>query len=339
MGAAVSTVYYNLKRTHPTLDVPIIDYNLALLIQPMLLLGISIGVALSVILADWMVTILLIILCIGASTMSFFKGVEAWRKETKFKKVPILENIYWKELGLLVFVWVVFLVIQIVKNKTATCSTTYWVLYSIQIPFSVGVALYEAVSLYTGKKVIASKGEAGTEWKVHQLFLYCFLGVLAGMVGGLLGLGGGFILGPLFLELGIPPQVSSATATFAMTFSSSMSVVEFYLLNRFPVPYALYFLAVATVAAFVGQHVVRKMIIILGRASLIIFFLVFTIFISAILLVILLSMVQNKDVRISHKDIQMSTCSQCTISAEARRSNVMDTKQKRTEARRLEHPS
>ncbi|RWW27271.1 hypothetical protein BHE74_00005777 [Ensete ventricosum] len=32
-------------------------------------------------------------------------------------------------------------------------------------------------------------------------------------------------------------QVSSATATFAMTFSSSMSVVEYYLLKRFPIPY------------------------------------------------------------------------------------------------------
>ncbi|KAF9604353.1 hypothetical protein IFM89_006360 [Coptis chinensis] len=32
-------------------------------------------------------------------------------------------------------------------------------------------------------------------------------GILVGVVGGLLGLGGGFILGPLFLELGIPPQV------------------------------------------------------------------------------------------------------------------------------------
>ena len=32
-------------------------------------------------------------------------------------------------------------------------------------------------------------------------------------------------------------QVSSATATFAMTFSSSMSVVEYYLLKRFPVSY------------------------------------------------------------------------------------------------------
>lgn len=65
MGAAVSTVYYNLRLRHPTLDMPIIDYDLAVLIQPMLMLGISIGVAFNVLFADWMVTVLLIILFIG----------------------------------------------------------------------------------------------------------------------------------------------------------------------------------------------------------------------------------------------------------------------------------
>ncbi|KAL4603378.1 hypothetical protein ACB092_10G120100 [Castanea dentata] len=319
MGAAASTVYYNLKLRHPTLDMPIIDYDLALLIQPMLMMGISIGVAFNVIFADWMVTVLLIVLFIGTSTKAFLKGVETWKKETIMKneaakrlgsngsdgaeveykplpdgpkndthkdtkepEVTIIENIYWKELGLLVFVWISFLFLQIAKNHTATCSTEYWVLNFLQIPISFGVSLYEAVSLYKGHRVIASKGDEGTNWKVHQLIFYCAGGVLGGIVGGLLGLGGGFIMGPLFLELGVPPQVSSATATFAMTFSSSMSVVEYYLLNRFPVPYALYFAAVATIAAFIGQHVVRKLIILFGRASLIIFILAFTIFVSAI---------------------------------------------------------
>ncbi|CAA7397371.1 unnamed protein product [Spirodela intermedia] len=322
MGAAGSTVYYNLKLRHPTLEMPIIDYDLALLFQPMLMLGISIGVAFNVVFADWMVTVLLIILFLGTSTKAFLKGVETWKKETIAKReaakraesksaasdeveyrplpsgpengakkqaksgdeaqVPLLENIYWKELGLLVFVWFAFLGLQIAKNYTENCSATYWTLNLLQVPVSVGVTLYQSVGLYTGKRVISSKGDVSTNWTVLQLLGYCSCGVIAGIVGGLLGLGGGFILGPLFLELGIPPQVSSATATFAMTFSSSMSVVEYYLLRRFPVPYALYFVAVATVAAFVGQLVVRKLIIFLGRASLIIFILSFTIFVSAV---------------------------------------------------------
>lgn len=149
----------------------------------------------------------------------------------------------------------------------------------------MGVTLYEAVGLYRGTKVIASLGtDRDTKWRVYQLLLYAFVGLFAGTVGGLLGLGGGFIMGPLFLQLGVPPQVSTVTATFAMIFSSSMSVVEYYLLKRFPVPYALYLFAVATLAALVGQHVVRKIISVLGRASIIIFILVFTIFTSAIFL-------------------------------------------------------
>ncbi|XP_044484999.1 sulfite exporter TauE/SafE family protein 3-like isoform X2 [Mangifera indica] len=276
-GAAGATVYYNLKLRHPTLDMPIIDYDLALLFQPMLVLGISIGVAFNVIFADWMITVLLIILFLGTSTKAFFKGIDTWKKETIMKKeaarlmesndnnnndvsytplpgdptdrahtppketgkeeISVIENVCWKELGLLVAVWAIILALQIAKNYSTTCSALYWLLNLLQIPVAVGVTSYEAVSLYKGRRRIKSKGEASTNWKVHQLILYSCMGVLAGVVGGLLGLGGGFILGPLFLELGIPPQVSSATATFAMTFSASMSVVEYYLLKRFPVPY------------------------------------------------------------------------------------------------------
>ncbi|THF96206.1 hypothetical protein TEA_008771 [Camellia sinensis var. sinensis] len=365
MGAAGSTVYYNLRLRHPTLDMPLIDYDLALLFQPMLMLGISIGVTFNVMFADWMVTVLLIILFLGTSSKALFKAIETWKKETMMKKeaakqleseskaldgsgeeykplpsgpgasaneeVPLQYNIYWKELGLLVFVWVAFLAVQVMMTYTVTCSVKYWILNFLQerglaevapsmcvhsqLPcfsvrfFWLGSLL--AVCLYKGTRVIASKGKEITNWKAHMLFLYCCCGIVAGMVGGLLGLGGGFILGPLFLELGIPPQVASATSTFAMVFSSSMSVVQYYLLKRFPVPYgrwhqqirlndivllpegnlilsillsvaAAYFVLVATIAAFTGQHVVRRVIGLLGRASIIIFILALTIFVSAI---------------------------------------------------------
>ncbi|XP_061352168.1 sulfite exporter TauE/SafE family protein 3-like [Gastrolobium bilobum] len=316
MGAAGSTVYYNLRLRHPTLDIPLIDYDLALLFQPMLMLGVSIGVAFNVMFADWMVTVLLIILFIATSTKALFKGIDTWKKETIMKKeaakllesdsnpgyaseedykslpsdsvdqrdeeVPLLKNIYWKELLLLVYVWVAFLVVQIIKTYSKTCSIQYWVLNSLQVPIAISVTLYEAICLYKGTRVIASNGKEITDWKFHKICLYCSCGIIAGIVSGLLGLGGGFILGPLFLELGIPPQVVSATSTFAMVFSSSMSVVQYYLLDRFPVPYAAYFVLVATIAALTGQHVVRKIVAILGRASIIIFILAFTIFVSAI---------------------------------------------------------
>ena len=47
---------------------------------------------------------------------------------------------------------------------------------------------------------------------------------------------------------------------------------------------AIYFVSIATAAALVGQHLVRKAIAILGRASVIIFILTFTLSVSAVLL-------------------------------------------------------
>ncbi|VAI06971.1 unnamed protein product [Triticum turgidum subsp. durum] len=315
-GAAVSTVYCNLKLKHPTLDMPMIDYDLALLIQPMLMMGVSIGVICNVIFPDWLVTILLIILFLVTSIKAFLKGVEAWKKETAIRReakakqleqsntrytlpptgpdtaaetkkttdeaVSIWKNIYWKEFGLLASVWVAFLTLQVTKNYVATCSTWYWVLTVLQIPVSVGVSMYQAAGLVQGKRALSSRANNQTSPKAHQILVYCFFGVTAGVLAGLLGVGGGVVMGPLFLELGIHPRVSSATASFAMMFSSSMAAVEYYLLKRFPVPYALFFTGLTFVAAIVGQWVARKLVNWLGRASFIIFILSSMIFVSAI---------------------------------------------------------
>ncbi|GLT89889.1 hypothetical protein SLE2022_078500 [Rubroshorea leprosula] len=324
MGASSSSVWYNLRVPHPTKEVPILDYDLALLFQPMLMLGITIGVSLSVVFPYWLITILIIILFLGTSSRSFFKGIEMWKAESIVKKEmakqqeamvnsqgePLIDSEYdplvprekkselqilrfnfrWKMILVLMLVWIAFLVVQIIKNDVAVCSTWYWILFSLQVPIALAVFGYEAVKLNMEHKKRMSTGstqaicEASIQWTATNLAFCALCGILGGTVGGLLGSGGGFILGPLLLEIGVIPQVASATATFVMMFSSSLSVVEFYLLKRFPIPYALYLMAVSVLAGFWGQFFVRKLITILGRASLIIFILSGVIFASALIM-------------------------------------------------------
>lgn len=188
-GGAATTVFYNLKLRHPTLEMPIIDYDLALLLQPMLVLGISIGVAFNVILAYWMITVLLIVIFLVVSSKAFLKGVETWKKETLIKKeaakqlesdddtsnaadymplpgsssngtqpetkkseVSFLENVHWKDFGILVAVWFIILTLEIVENYSTTCSVAYWVLNLLQFPVAISVTSYKAISLYKTEK-------------------------------------------------------------------------------------------------------------------------------------------------------------------------------------------
>ncbi|CAN1759259.1 Sulfite exporter TauE/SafE family protein 4 [Linum perenne] len=304
MGASASSVWYNLQVPHPTKEVPILDYDLALLFQPMLMLGINIGVSLSVVFPYWLITVLIIILFIGTSSRSFYKGILMWKEETLFKKeieernstkdarvnsrgellIDIYEplipkekkskwevfcfNLSWKRQLVLFIVWICFLMLQIVKNDLTVCGTAYWALFCLQERMSVGNT--ECIC------------EASIAWTPLNITFCALCDILGGTVGGLLGSGGGFILGPLLLEIGVIPQVASATATFVMMFSSSLSVVEFYLLHRFPVPYAAYLMGVSIVAGFWGQYFVRKIVAFLGRASLIVFILSGVIFASAL---------------------------------------------------------
>ncbi|KAF5784116.1 putative transmembrane protein TauE [Helianthus annuus] len=321
MGASASSFWYNLRVQHPCREVPILDYDLALLFQPMLMLGITLGVALSVVFPYWLITVLIIILFLGTSSRSFFRGIEMWKeesilkkemaksqetfansrgellidtldplipKEKKTQKEVFMFNLRWKKLMLLVAVWAAFLVLQVIKNDLVACSTWYWVFTVAQFPATLAVFGFECVKLYKESKKRKSLGntesvcEATINWTVPNLIFCALCGILGGTVGGLLGSGGGFILGPLLLEIGVIPQVASATATFVMMFSSSLSVVEFYLLKRFPIPYALYLMSVSVLAGFWGQFFVRKLVVFLKRASIIVFILSAVIFASAL---------------------------------------------------------
>ncbi|CAH1452101.1 unnamed protein product [Lactuca virosa] len=321
MGASTSSVWYNLRVPHPCREVPILDYDLALLFQPMLMLGITLGVALSVVFPYWLITVLTILLFSGTSSRSFLKAIDMWKEETIMKKemerpreptvnsrgellidtyeplIPkeektpmqiFLFNLRWEKLMVLIVVWAAFLALQIIKNDLVACSTSYWVVTIIQFPVALAVFGYECVKLYKESKKRKSMGnpesvcEAAIDWTGPHLTFCAFCGILGGTVGGLLGSGGGFILGPLLLEIGVMPQVASATATFVMMFSSSLSVVEFYLLERFPIPHALYLMAVSITAGFWGQFFIRKLVAVLKRASIIVFILSAVIFTSAL---------------------------------------------------------
>ncbi|CAN6333986.1 unnamed protein product [Urochloa humidicola] len=346
MGASASSVCYNLQVSHPTKEAPVIDYKLALLFPPMLMLGITIGVELSVIFPYWLITVLIIILFLGTSSRSFYKGILMWREDTRILmetrereeqsmaayaandvvinpsyQEPLLTqpqpqeksafetflfNLRWKNIIVLMSVWSCFLVLQVLKNNSKSCSTFYWAVNILQVPIAVSVFLWEAVHLCRESRSRRINGnlecvcEASIEWAPAQLIFCAFCGLLGGTVGGLLGSGGGFILGPLLLELGCIPQVASATATFVMMFSSSLSVVEFYFLHRFPIPFAGYLIFISILAGFWGQCLVRKIVHVLKRASLIVFILSSVIFASALTMGVvgthkIISMINNHE--------------------------------------------
>jgi len=64
-------------------------------------------------------------------------------------------------------------------------------------------------------------------WTWPAFRLYCFITFVAGVVAGLIGIGGGMVLGPMMLQLGVLPQVSAATTATMIVLTSSSAALVF----------------------------------------------------------------------------------------------------------------
>jgi len=106
--------------------------------------------------------------------------------------------------------------------------------------------------------------------------------LIAGIVAGLIGIGGGMVVGPILLELGFNPRVSSAlTATNVLMSSSTVSMLVL-ISGAVPIDEALFFSCVCFVGAYFGKNFLGKLIKRLGKTSVIIFILGGVIFLAIV---------------------------------------------------------
>lgn len=128
---------------------------------------------------------------------------------------------------------------------------------------------------------------------------------VTGALSGLFGIGGGLLLNPVLLQIGIPPQVhnahgirilnlaapyslvpgtsesqhfysiylqtAAATSSFMVLFCASMSMVQFILLGVEGIGQASIYAGICFVASVIGVAVIERAIRKSGRVSLIVF--------------------------------------------------------------------
>jgi uncharacterized membrane protein YfcA len=119
-------------------------------------------------------------------------------------------------------------------------------------------------------------------WDKKSLRFYGSFTFVAGIVAGLIGIGGGMVLGPLMLVMNVDPRVSSATnATMIVLISSSVSVI-FVISGLVPWSYAIFYFFVCLAGALFGKSRIDKYIQRTGRASILVFILASIIGLAAI---------------------------------------------------------
>ncbi len=90
-----------------------------------------------------------------------------------------------------------------------------------------------------------------------NLFLLIGVGGAVGFLSGLLGVGGGFLLTPLLIMLGIPPTVAAASDANAIVGASTSGTIAHFLAKNVDVKMGVLMFAGGIVGGFAGTLLVR----------------------------------------------------------------------------------
>lgn len=112
----------------------LVDFDIALLSQPCILLGVSIGVICNLVFPEWLITILFAIFLAWCTFKTFKSGIYYWkieseevmRKKENIEEIegPLLQkeekgikNIPWMKMGVLIIIWFSFFSLYLLRGN------------------------------------------------------------------------------------------------------------------------------------------------------------------------------------------------------------------------------
>lgn len=162
---------------------------------------------------------------------------------------------------LLAFCWVVLFLSSILKGGKKfpsiipgiePCGIWYWVIEFCVLPILLGISILYGIYLrrrYQYKVLIGYKFLKGDiHWTLKNSIVIPMICLSAGILAGLLGLGGGMVIGPVFLELGVLTQVAANTSSFIIV--RFVHFLNFLVFNCFINSCSIYIFGSVTLGLF-----------------------------------------------------------------------------------------
>lgn len=278
---------------------PRIDYECVALFVPMLALGVTLGVLVHQTIPKWFLIVLLMTtlgLALWRTASKGFKQLEQER-HIKVEQSPQMsgqpeeaglrshfynaaELISRHKKAVLAICCVQILMLVASLQRQSVCSWNY-VWYIISLSFALVLAT-AAIDRYVVRSLseedtsptvvlLSPGGKQANTPRALELAKYPAVAFAAGFLGGLLGLGGGIILGPVLLEIGLHGEAVQATTAAFVFLSSSIACIQFAVLGAHIWHYAVWYAVVVASATLIGQWGCEYVIRTYKRPSLITF--------------------------------------------------------------------
>jgi len=291
-GSLCNLVLFVAQRHTTAESQPKIDYDCVVLFEPMLVLGVTFGVLFHRMSPQWFLLLLLCITLIIALWRTASKGFKQRAAETLlqqqavelktsprdpdqfdslryFAAISAITSPKSAQIGGIVFVWVLMFLGSF--HGLSACTWQFGAFFATMATVLMLCTIVAAFCIITRpeKSPKAVDWTAGSSNSTLGIYTYPAIAFGGGFLGGLLGLGGGVVMSPVLLEVGMHSESVQATTAVIVFISSSLATLQFALLNQIVWHYALWYSSITIVATFLGQHLCEVYVRRTGRYSLI----------------------------------------------------------------------
>ena len=312
------------KYEHP--KSKFVDYDIAIIIGPSMLLGTKIGTILNKICSSFILTTTVIII-VCYSIVITYQNMKASRskeeqliqeiqieeimkqtnepllskREVQRYKADMLDSnnraltakerailyedelpIRYERVSFIIILEIIVIVDQLLEGNTnlssligvIRCSILYWIIFGlffVILILSIKFAYSIVKSHLEERKRIDSNYKDDKLVKISQhIIKIVILGILAGVVSSMVGIGGGMLIISLLSILGLEPREVSSTSNFLVITSTISTTLLFSFAGQLEYSYALWMAIPCSAAALVGSFLVLKHINKTKRSSFLI---------------------------------------------------------------------
>ncbi len=130
------------------------------------------------------------------------------------------------------------------------------------VPVTTLIVLFAVTTVLAGLRSLTTRQKTGDMDAIasprNRLLIGIVVGSFAGFMGSLLGVGGGFIVAPILMELGYTPKRAAATTSFIVTFASASGFLAYAAKGHFEPLLTLITLVAAILGSQLGAWFMSK---------------------------------------------------------------------------------
>ena len=280
-GAVANYLAYSRRRQHS--GQPLIDYNAALVMLPPLLAGSTWGTLLDAVLPESLLVHLLLLLLSVITYRTLRKGLQSWthaQEEALSSRAhaarppPLFPA---RALLLALLSWSVVLAASLARGGHGApsllpggvpCgSLRFWLLFALAQCALGALTLVVRVRLDSAGG--GEKCEDGAEATPRHREAAASLTLpacsfAAGAAAGMLGIGGGMMVAPLLLELGVEARSVAATGAFVVLVADTSVATQFGVLGLLPRQHGAALAALSFCGTGVGQFLAERAVVAAG---------------------------------------------------------------------------